>query len=73
MARQVCVNTMLEDDLFEHFFGCIGNGKTISLKTIMKTCGDKGFSPLYVKSFKSTYSVFTKRKNGLVSNFTSRL
>ncbi|KAF9006566.1 P-loop containing nucleoside triphosphate hydrolase protein [Cyathus striatus] len=30
-----------------------GNGKTISLKTIMKTCSDKGFSPLYVKSFQS--------------------
>lgn len=30
-----------------------GNGKTISLKTIMKTCGDKGFQPLYVKSFQS--------------------
>ncbi|KAF8165526.1 P-loop containing nucleoside triphosphate hydrolase protein [Crassisporium funariophilum] len=30
-----------------------GNGKTISLKTIMKTCGAKGFSPLYVKSFQS--------------------
>ncbi|KAJ3518065.1 hypothetical protein NLJ89_g106 [Agrocybe chaxingu] len=31
----------------------IGNGKTISLKTIMKTCGEKGFAPLYVKSFQS--------------------
>ncbi|PPQ77701.1 hypothetical protein CVT25_011136 [Psilocybe cyanescens] len=30
-----------------------GNGKTISLKTIMKTCGEKGFAPLYVKSFRS--------------------
>ncbi|KAF6762084.1 ATP-dependent Zn protease [Ephemerocybe angulata] len=30
-----------------------GNGKTISLKTIMKTCGEKGFQPLYVKSFQS--------------------
>ncbi|KIM46377.1 hypothetical protein M413DRAFT_441472 [Hebeloma cylindrosporum] len=30
-----------------------GNGKTISLKTIMKTCSDKGFAPLYVKSFQS--------------------
>ncbi|KAF8914171.1 P-loop containing nucleoside triphosphate hydrolase protein [Gymnopilus junonius] len=30
-----------------------GNGKTISLKTIMKTCGEKGFAPLYVKSFQS--------------------
>jgi len=30
-----------------------GNGKTISLKAIMKTCGDNGFAPLYVKSFQS--------------------
>ncbi|TFK43716.1 P-loop containing nucleoside triphosphate hydrolase protein [Crucibulum laeve] len=30
-----------------------GNGKTISLKTIMKTCGAEGYSPLYVKSFQS--------------------
>ncbi|KDR83952.1 hypothetical protein GALMADRAFT_219779 [Galerina marginata CBS 339.88] len=30
-----------------------GNGKTISLKTIMKTCSEKGFAPLYVKSFQS--------------------
>ncbi|KAF9569095.1 P-loop containing nucleoside triphosphate hydrolase protein [Agrocybe pediades] len=34
-------------------YGPPGNGKTISLKTIMKTCGDKGFAPLYVKSFQS--------------------
>jgi transitional endoplasmic reticulum ATPase len=36
---------------------CAGNGKTISLKTIMKTCDDKGFPPLYVKSFQSLFSV----------------
>ncbi|KAF9534719.1 P-loop containing nucleoside triphosphate hydrolase protein [Crepidotus variabilis] len=30
-----------------------GNGKTISLKAIMKTCEAKGFIPLYVKSFQS--------------------
>ncbi|KAF9481812.1 P-loop containing nucleoside triphosphate hydrolase protein [Pholiota conissans] len=34
-------------------WGPPGNGKTISLKTIMKTCGEKGFAPLYVKSFQS--------------------
>ncbi|CAA7260036.1 unnamed protein product [Cyclocybe aegerita] len=34
-------------------YGPPGNGKTISLKTIMKTCGEKGFAPLYVKSFQS--------------------
>ncbi|KAF9057961.1 P-loop containing nucleoside triphosphate hydrolase protein [Panaeolus papilionaceus] len=34
-------------------YGPPGNGKTISLKTIMKTCSDKGFAPLYVKSFQS--------------------
>lgn len=33
-----------------------GNGKTISLKTVMKTCGEKGFAPLYIKSFQSTSS-----------------
>ncbi|KAL0067612.1 hypothetical protein AAF712_005327 [Marasmius tenuissimus] len=30
-----------------------GNGKTISLKVIMKTCDAKGYAPLYVKSFQS--------------------
>ncbi|KAF8897713.1 P-loop containing nucleoside triphosphate hydrolase protein [Infundibulicybe gibba] len=34
-------------------YGPPGNGKTISLKAIMKTCGADGFAPLYVKSFKS--------------------
>ncbi|TBU32974.1 P-loop containing nucleoside triphosphate hydrolase protein [Dichomitus squalens] len=35
------------------FWGPPGNGKTISLKTIMKECDAKGYVPLYVKSFKS--------------------
>ncbi|KAH8830360.1 P-loop containing nucleoside triphosphate hydrolase protein [Flagelloscypha sp. PMI_526] len=30
-----------------------GNGKTISLKAIMKDCQDKGFIPVYVKSLQS--------------------
>ncbi|KAI0268229.1 P-loop containing nucleoside triphosphate hydrolase protein [Gloeopeniophorella convolvens] len=30
-----------------------GNGKTISLKVIMKECSEQGYSPMYVKSFKS--------------------
>ncbi|KAF7301826.1 ATP-dependent Zn protease [Mycena indigotica] len=30
-----------------------GNGKTISIKVVMKTCEDLGFAPLYVKSFQS--------------------
>ncbi|XP_006460332.1 hypothetical protein AGABI2DRAFT_192071 [Agaricus bisporus var. bisporus H97] len=30
-----------------------GNGKTISVKAIMKSCNDNGFIPLYVKSFQS--------------------
>ncbi|KAJ7240302.1 P-loop containing nucleoside triphosphate hydrolase protein [Mycena haematopus] len=30
-----------------------GNGKTISIKVIMKTCDALGFAPLYVKSFQS--------------------
>ncbi|PCH41484.1 nucleoside triphosphate hydrolase protein [Wolfiporia cocos MD-104 SS10] len=34
-------------------YGPPGNGKTISMKTIMKDCDAKGFAPLYVKSFKS--------------------
>ncbi|KAF9247382.1 P-loop containing nucleoside triphosphate hydrolase protein [Melanogaster broomeanus] len=29
------------------------NGKTISIKVIMKTCAERGFAPLYVKSFQS--------------------
>ncbi|KAI1786675.1 P-loop containing nucleoside triphosphate hydrolase protein [Ganoderma leucocontextum] len=34
-------------------WGPPGNGKTISLKAIMKDCDQKGYTPLYVKSFKS--------------------
>ncbi|EDR12322.1 uncharacterized protein LACBIDRAFT_152223, partial [Laccaria bicolor S238N-H82] len=35
------------------FYGPPGNGKTISIKAIMKTCGEQGYAPLYVKSFQS--------------------
>lgn len=31
----------------------LGNGKTISLKAIMKTAQDQGHYPLYVRTFKS--------------------
>ncbi|KAA1466461.1 P-loop containing nucleoside triphosphate hydrolase protein [Dentipellis sp. KUC8613] len=34
-------------------YGPPGNGKTISIKVIMKTCDVKGYSPMYVKSFQS--------------------
>ncbi|KAH9844113.1 P-loop containing nucleoside triphosphate hydrolase protein [Rhodofomes roseus] len=34
-------------------YGPPGNGKTISMKAIMKECDAKGYAPLYVKSFKS--------------------
>ncbi|KAF7291057.1 ATP-dependent Zn protease [Mycena chlorophos] len=34
-------------------YGPPGNGKTISIKVIMKTCEALGFAPLYVKSFQS--------------------
>jgi len=34
-------------------YGPPGNGKTISIKAIMKGALDRGYSPLYVKSFKS--------------------
>ncbi|KAF8450498.1 P-loop containing nucleoside triphosphate hydrolase protein [Boletus edulis BED1] len=34
-------------------YGPPGNGKTISIKVIMKTCMERGFIPLYVKSFQS--------------------
>lgn len=36
-----------------------GNGKTISIKVIMKTCDALGFAPLYVKSFQSKPRRFT--------------
>lgn len=35
----------------------IGNGKTISVNAIMKTRGEQGFAPLYVKSFQSMWSL----------------
>lgn len=35
------------------FYGPPGNGKTISIKAIMMGALDKGYSPLYVRSFKS--------------------
>ncbi|KIM91080.1 hypothetical protein PILCRDRAFT_811596 [Piloderma croceum F 1598] len=34
-------------------YGPPGNGKTISIKAVMKSCDEKGFRPLYVKSFQS--------------------
>ena len=34
-------------------YGPPGNGKTISIKAIMKGALDRGYPPLYVKSFKS--------------------
>jgi len=34
-------------------YGPPGNGKTISIKAIMKGAIEKDYSPLYVKSFKS--------------------
>ncbi|KAN0097427.1 P-loop containing nucleoside triphosphate hydrolase protein [Tylopilus felleus] len=34
-------------------YGPPGNGKTISIKVIMKTCTERGFTPLYVKSFRA--------------------
>ncbi|KAJ7044521.1 P-loop containing nucleoside triphosphate hydrolase protein [Mycena alexandri] len=36
-------------------YGPPGNGKTISIKVIMKTCDAQGFTPLYVKSFQHFY------------------
>lgn len=38
-------------------YGPPGNGKTISIKAIMKGALDKGYSPLYVKSFKSNAQI----------------
>ncbi|KAH9927199.1 P-loop containing nucleoside triphosphate hydrolase protein [Epithele typhae] len=32
-------------------YGPPGNGKTISMKAVMKECDDKGYAPLYVKTF----------------------
>ncbi|KAI0082447.1 P-loop containing nucleoside triphosphate hydrolase protein [Panus rudis PR-1116 ss-1] len=34
-------------------YGPPGNGKTISMKAIMKDCDAKGYTPLYVRSFQS--------------------
>lgn len=32
-----------------------GNGKTITVKAVIKTCTERGFIPLYVKSFSCKY------------------
>ncbi|KAI0824726.1 P-loop containing nucleoside triphosphate hydrolase protein [Trametes gibbosa] len=34
-------------------YGPPGNGKTISMKAVMKDCDARGYAPLYVKSFRS--------------------
>lgn len=34
-------------------YGPPGNGKTISMKAVMKECDARGYTPLYVKSFQS--------------------
>ena len=42
-------------------YGPPGNGKTISIKAIIKGALDKGYSPLYVKSFQSNgYSPYMR-------------
>ncbi|KAL4076151.1 P-loop containing nucleoside triphosphate hydrolase protein [Scleroderma citrinum] len=33
-------------------YGPPGNGKTITIKAVIKTCAERGFIPLYVKSFR---------------------
>lgn len=38
---------------------CLGNGKTISIKAILKTCHAEGHSPLYVKSFQGSPHIFS--------------
>lgn len=52
MAHQVCrpfsISAFVKLDL------PLGNGKTISIKAIMKSCLEKGHVALYVKSFTST-------------------
>ena len=55
-------------------YGPPGNGKTISIKAIMKGAIDKGYSPLYVKSFKSKgYAPRTHRYFRLLTSMTNRL
>lgn len=51
MDRQV--SYQLIEKLALAKYGPTGNGKTISLKTVMKTCDARGYTPLYVKSFQS--------------------
>ena len=42
-------------------YGPPGNGKTISIKAIIKGALNKGYSPLYVKSFQSNgYSSYMR-------------
>ena len=52
-----------------------GNGKTISLKAIMKTVQQKGYNPLYVKSFQSEhiYSRSSQQASLLINPFPFRL
>ena len=55
-------------------YGPPGNGKTISIKAIMKGALERGYSPLYVKSFKSNgYTHRTRRTFRLLTVTVNRL
>lgn len=56
MAPQVSYDEFLLETLANEIW--LGNGKTISLKVIMKSCENQGFQPLYVKSFQSMLVLF---------------
>lgn len=55
-------------------YGPPGNGKTISIKAIMKGALERGYSPLYVKSFKSNaHALRSQNPLRLLTPTTNRL
>lgn len=53
-------------------YGPPGNGKTISIKAIMKSALEKGYSPLYVRSFQSNGYLHRAHHSFLLLTFNNQ-